>query len=76
MRDPDKCPTCGEHMVGDGHTSVRHCARLDIPADVEADAGPLYCCGRSASIPEQRWCSGCVRLESEATCKSCIEGDL
>lgn len=72
MRDMDKCPTCGGAMIGDGHTTVRHCENVDIGPDsgVEADAGPLHCCGRY--YPGISECCGCVRLSTEAACKACI----
>jgi len=37
------CKTCGGTMIGDGHTTVRHCEYADVPMDVEPDAGPIYC---------------------------------
>lgn len=30
-------------MVGDGYTMVRHCEFVDVPVDMEPDAGPIYC---------------------------------
>lgn len=38
------CPICGGTLIGDGCTLVVHCENLgDVPADIESDAGPLYC---------------------------------
>lgn len=38
------CPICGGTLIGDGYTLVVHCENLaDVPADIEPDAGPLYC---------------------------------
>jgi hypothetical protein len=71
-RDPETCPTCGGHMVGDGHMDVRHCEIIDVLMDIEADAGPFYCCSRYN--PDQHSCHGCVQLSTEAECKACIEG--
>jgi hypothetical protein len=39
------CPICGGTMVGDGHTTLRHCefARDEDIEGKEPDAGPVYC---------------------------------
>lgn len=37
------CKNCGGTMVGDGYKMVRHCEFVDVPFDVEPDAGPIYC---------------------------------
>lgn len=76
MIGPDKCPTCGGTMIGDGHTSVRHCERVDAPMDIEADAGPLYCCSRYNPDEVERECTGNAFTSSEAACEACITGYL
>ena len=39
------CPICGGSMVGDGHTTLRHCefARDEDCEGKESEAGPVYC---------------------------------
>ena len=37
------CPVCGGLMIGDGYTIVYHCENVDLPLDIEPDAGPIYC---------------------------------
>jgi len=37
------CPVCGGEMSGDGYTVVSHCENVDLPLDIEPDAGPIYC---------------------------------
>lgn len=39
------CPICGGSMIGDGHTTLRHCefARDEDCDGKEPDAGPVYC---------------------------------
>jgi hypothetical protein len=71
------CRTCGNDMIGDGYTTVRHCVNVDIDpsSGIEADAGPLYCCGRYRPEIHFDMCCGCVALSTEAKCKECIEGD-
>ena len=37
------CPVCGGLMIGDGYTIVYHCENVDLPLDIEPDAGPIFC---------------------------------
>lgn len=38
------CRDCGEHMEGDGITSVLHCPNTEEDYDsLEPDANPVYC---------------------------------
>lgn len=43
------CKNCGGTMVGDGYKMVRHCEFVDVPFDVEPDAGPIYCENRGST---------------------------
>jgi hypothetical protein len=37
------CPNCGDDLIGDGYTTVIHCAGIEPPVDAEPDSGPIYC---------------------------------
>lgn len=38
------CPICGEHMEGDGYSTVLHCPNTSVDYDsFEPDANPVYC---------------------------------
>ena len=37
------CPNCGGRMIGDGYTMPIHCENVELPADRECDAAPLFC---------------------------------
>jgi DNA polymerase III alpha subunit (gram-positive type) len=37
------CPKCGANLIGDGITIAVHCEFAELPADIEPDAGPIYC---------------------------------
>lgn len=39
----EQCPNCGEWMVGDGYTVVRHCPNAEVPMDVAPDERVVYC---------------------------------
>tara|TARA_B100000614_G_C14385957_1_gene427593 strand:+ start:166 stop:528 length:363 start_codon:yes stop_codon:yes gene_type:complete len=39
----DVCPGCGGKIVGDGHQIAFHCENVDLPFDIEPDAGPIHC---------------------------------
>jgi len=69
----DTCPTCGGRMIGDGYTSVRVCENVpDVPLNIEADAGPLYCCNRYD--PEEDpivGCGCCVQMSTKEACLAC-----
>lgn len=40
-----QCKDCGEHMEGDGYSTVVHCPNTDYIKyyDKEPDANPVYC---------------------------------
>lgn len=39
-----QCKDCGEHMEGDGYTSVLYCPNTEEDTSyMEPDAGPVYC---------------------------------
>jgi|GEM_PF-4345926 len=39
-----QCPHCGEHLGGDGHTSVMHCPYTEEDTScLEPDANPVHC---------------------------------
>ncbi len=49
------CPNCGEPLVGDGYTSVRHCVNAIVPEDLEPDAPPVFCpASQSASVSAEK----------------------
>jgi hypothetical protein len=37
------CPNCGGKLIGDGMRTPVQCEFVEVPADVEVDAGPFYC---------------------------------
>ena len=39
----NSCPHCGGQMLGDGVNTPVACERVEVPADRECDALPLYC---------------------------------
>lgn len=44
LADHGSCKNCGGAMIGDGHTTARHCEFADADG-YEADAAPIYCEG-------------------------------
>ena len=43
MNVNDQCPNCGEWLVGDGYTIVRHCPNVGLPMDATPDGRAIYC---------------------------------
>lgn len=39
----EQCPYCGEWLVGDGYTVVRHCPNADVPQDAAPDDKTILC---------------------------------
>lgn len=43
MNVNDQCPRCGEWLIGDGYTVVRHCPNADVPLDAAPDDRLIVC---------------------------------